>query len=260
MNYDITGKKAIVCAASRGLGKGCAMALAQEGVDLVINGRDPDVLEATAKEIRAATGVSVQAVAGDITTEAGREKVLAACSDPDILVTNAGGPPPGDFRDWSREQWIEALDANMLTPIALIRAVLDGMIERRFGRVINITSSGVKEPIAVLGLSNGARTGLTGFVAGLSRDVIRHNVTLNNLLPGAFDTDRRAAIIEAGARASGKPAAEVRQDHIRQTPAGRFGTIDEFGAVCAFLCSAQSGFITGQNMMLDGGAYRGTMG
>ena len=260
MNYEIKGRKAIVCAASRGLGKGCAVALAQEGVDVVINGRDADVLAATAEEIRNATGVKVTAVAGDITTESGREQVLAACPDPDILVTNAGGPPPGDFRNWDRQQWIEALDANMLTPIALMRAVIDGMIERKFGRIINITSSGVKEPINVLGLSNGARTGLTGFVAGLSRDVVQHNVTINNLLPGAFDTDRRAAIIEAGARASGKTPEEVRQDHIRQTPAGRFGTMHEFGAVCAFLCSTQSGFLTGQNVMLDGGAYRGTMG
>lgn len=260
MNYDIAGKTAIVCAASRGLGKGCAIALAREGVNLVINGRDLAVLNATAEEIRRETGVAVQTVAGDITTEAGRDSVLAACSSPDILVTNAGGPPPGDFRNWDREQWIEALDANMLTPIALMRAVLDGMISRQFGRIVNITSSGVKEPIAVLGLSNGARTGLTGFVAGLSRDVVRHNVTINNLLPGAFDTDRRAEIIAAGARASGKSVEAVREEHMRQTPAGRFGTIHEFGAVCAFLCSGQSGFMTGQNLMLDGGAYKGTMG
>ncbi|TFL14689.1 SDR family oxidoreductase [Pusillimonas caeni] len=260
MNYDITGKKAIVCAASRGLGKGCAMALAHAGVDLVINGRDPDVLAATAEEIRSACGVKVQAVAGDITTEAGRARVLAACPSPDILVTNAGGPPPGDFRSWERQQWMDALDANMLTPIELIKATLDGMIQRRFGRIVNITSSGVKEPIAVLGLSNGARTGLTGFVAGLSRDTIRHNVTINNLLPGAFDTDRRAAIVAAGAKASGRSEQEVRREQISQTPAGRFGTIEEFGAACAFLCSAQAGFITGQNLLLDGGAYQGTMG
>jgi len=260
MKYDIAGRKAIVCGASRGLGKGCAIALAQENVELYINARDEAVLEATAREIEQATGAKVHAVAGDITTPQGRDRVLSACPDPDILVTNAGGPPPGDFRNWSREDWIEALDANMLAPIALIQATLDQMVERRFGRIINITSSGVKEPIAVLGLSNGARTGLTGFVAGLSRDVVRHNVTINNLLPGAFDTDRRAAIVAAGAKASGRSEEEVRQEQVNQTPAKRFGTIDEFGSACAFLCSAQAGFITGQNLLLDGGAYRGTMG
>lgn len=260
MDYDIRGRKAIVCAASRGLGKGCAIALAREGVDLVINGRNPDTLASTAQEIQRETGVSVQWIVADITTQAGRAQVLEACPDPDILVTNAGGPPPGDFRNWDRQQWIDALDANMLTPIALMRATLDGMIERGFGRIINITSSGVKEPISVLGLSNGARTGLTGFVAGLSRDVIKHNVTINNLLPGAFDTDRRAEIIQDGARKSGKSAEQVREDQIRQTPANRFGTPAEFGAVCAFLCSVHAGFMTGQNLMLDGGAYKGTMG
>ena len=259
MKYAIEGKKAIVCGASRGLGKGCAVALAEEGVDLVINGRDPEVLAATAEEIRRKTGVSVTAVAGDITTAQGRQLVLQACPDPDILVNNAGGPPPGDFREWDRDAWISALDANMLTPIELIRATVDGMIERRFGRIVNITSSGVKQPIGILGLSNGARTGLTGFVSGLSRQLARQNVTINNLLPGAFDTDRRAAIVAAGARASGKSVEEVRRDQENETPAGRFGTIEEFGAACAFLCSAQAGFIIGQNLLLDGGAFPGTL-
>lgn len=259
MKYAIEGKKAIVCGASRGLGKGCAVALAEEGVELVINGRDPEVLAATAEEIRQKTGVPVTAVAGDITTAEGRQRVLQACPNPDILVNNAGGPPPGDFREWDRDIWISALDANMLTPIELIRATVDGMIERRFGRIINITSSGVKQPIGILGLSNGARTGLTGFVSGLSRQIVRQNVTINNLLPGAFDTDRRAAIVAAGARASGKSVEEVRRDQENETPAGRFGTIAEFGAACAFLCSAQAGFITGQNLLLDGGAFPGTL-
>jgi len=260
MDYGIAGKKAIVCAASRGLGKGCALALAREGVDLVINGRDADVLAATAEEIRREAGVDVQAVAGDITSDEGRRKVLEACPDPDILVNNAGGPPPGDFRQWDRDTWIDALEANMLTPIELIRATVDGMIARRFGRIVNITSSGVKQPIGILGLSNGARTGLTGFVAGLSRETVRHNVTINNMLPGAFDTDRRKAMIAAGAKASNRTEEQVRHEQANQSPAGRFGTIEEFGATCAFLCSAHAGFITGQNLLLDGGAFQGTMG
>ena len=259
MDYEIAGKKAIVCAASRGLGKGCAVALAEQGVELTINGRNVDVLAATAEEIRSRTGVKVTTVAGDITTAEGRARVLSACPEPDILVSNAGGPPPGDFRAWDRDTWIAALDANMLTPIELIRATIDGMIGRRFGRIINITSSGVKSPIGILGLSNGARTGLTGFIAGLSRETVRHNVTINNLLPGAFDTDRRAAMIAAGATASGKTQDQVRREQTEQSPAGRFGSIDEFGAACAFLCSAQAGFITGQNLLLDGGAFSGTM-
>lgn len=235
------------------------MALAEAGVDLVINGRNREVLERTASAIRTRTNANVTAVAADITTSEGRDKVLEVCADPDILVTNAAGPPPGDFREWSRETWINALDANMLAPIELIRATLDRMIARRFGRVVNITSGAVKAPIANLGLSNAARTGLTGFVAGLSRAVAQHNVTINNLLPGAFDTERRAFIIAAAAQASGKTAEEMRRNQIEQTPAKRFGSIDEFGAACAFLCSAQAGFITGQNLLLDGGAYPGTL-
>lgn len=260
MKYGLSGRKAIVCAASRGLGKGCAVALAQAGCDVTINGRNTDVLAATADEIRSMTDVRVTTVAADITTAEGRAKVLVACPDPDILVNNAGGPPPGDFRSWERETWISALDANMLTPIELIRATVDGMIARRFGRIVNITSSGVKEPINILGLSNGARTGLTGFIAGLARETVRNNVTINNLLPGAFDTDRRASIVEASAKAAGCSVEEARRRQCEQNPAGRFGTIEEFGAACAFLCSEQAGFITGQNLLLDGGAYSGTMG
>ena len=243
MNYEIAGKKAVVCASSKGLGKGCALALAKEGVELTINGRDRDALAATADEIRSLTGTRVTTVVADITTADGQARVLEACPAPDILVTNAGGPPPGDFRKWERSNWIDALDANMLTPIALIRKTLDGMIDRRFGRIINITSSSVKEPIGMLGLSNGARAGLTGFVAGLARETVKHNVTINNLLPGAFDTDRRTAVIRAAAKASGRSEAQVRIDHTEHGPAKRFGTIEEFGAACAFFCSAQAGYI-----------------
>ncbi len=259
MDLGLKGKKAIVCASSKGLGKGCAMALAQEGVDLVINSRSADVLEATAEEIRKATGVTVTPVACDVTTEEGRAKVLAACPNPDILVNNAGGPPPGDFRDWDRDDWIKALDANMLTPIFLIKATVDGMIERKFGRVVNITSGAVKAPIDILGLSNGARTGLTGFIAGLSRKTVRHNVTINNLLPGAFDTDRLHANMQAVAKKTGADVDELTKQRAAGIPAGRFGTPDEFGHACAYLRSAHSGFITGQNLLPDGGAFPGTM-
>lgn len=259
MKYEIAGKKAIVCASSKGLGKGCALALANEGVELTINGRNPDALAAAAAEIRSLTGAHVTTVAADVTTPEGRAQVLQACPSPDILVTNAGGPPPGDFRQWSREDWIAAVDANMLTPIALIRDTLDGMIGRRFGRIVNITSSGVKEPIGILGLSNGARAGLTGFIAGLARQTVKHNVTINNLLPGAFDTDRRTAVIRAGAKASGRTEAQVRLEQTDQNPAKRFGTVEEFGAACAFFCSAQAGYITGQNLLLDGGAFAGML-
>jgi 3-oxoacyl-[acyl-carrier protein] reductase len=258
MDLSIKGRKAIVCAASKGLGKGCAMALAREGVVLVINARSAEALEATARSIGAETGAKVTAVAADITTPEGRAKVLEACPDPDILVNNAGGPPPGDFRAWSREDWIKALDANMLTPIELIKATVDGMMARRFGRIVNITSGAVKAPIDVLGLSNGARAGLTGFVAGLARKTVRENVTINNLLPGPFDTDRLRATIGAMAKAEGRDVASVARERQSGNPAGRFGTIEEFGAACAFLCSAQAGFITGQNVLLDGGAVPGT--
>jgi 3-oxoacyl-[acyl-carrier protein] reductase len=258
MDLGIAGRKAIVCAASKGLGKGCAMALAADGVELVITARGRELLEATAEEIRKATGAKVTAVAGDITTPEGRRAALAACPAPDILVNNAGGPPPGDFRDWTREDWIKALDANMLTPIELIKATVDGMIERRFGRIVNITSSAVKAPIDILGLSNGARSGLTGFVAGIARKTVRHNVTINNLLPGAFDTDRLRSTMAMTAKNRSLPIDQVRAERAAGVPAGRFGTIEEFGAACAYLCSAQAGYVTGQNFLIDGGAYPGT--
>ncbi|WP_295007152.1 SDR family oxidoreductase [uncultured Dechloromonas sp.] len=258
MNLNLKGRKAIVCGASKGLGRACALALAEEGVDLVINARNAADLEATTEEIRSQTGVAVQAVAADITTEAGRALVLAACPAPDILVTNAGGPPPGDFRNWDQEAWYAALDANMLTPIFLMKAVVDGMLERRFGRIVNITSSAVKAPISILGLSNGARSGLTGFVAGLARETVAHNVTINNLLPGSFETDRLKSTVASYAQKLGVDAAQVRQQQMQATPAKRFGDPSEFGAMCAFLCGSQAGFITGQNLLLDGGAYPGT--
>src|SRR5207245_1931433 len=258
MDLGIKGKNAIVCAASKGLGKGCAMSLAREGVNITMNARTKDTLEAAAKEIRDATGVRVTTVAGDITTDAVRAALLQACPTPDILVNNAGGPPPGDFREWDRNAWLRALDANMLTPIELIKATIDGMIARRFGRIVNITSSAVKAPIDVLGLSNGARSGLTGFVAGLARKVAKHNVTINNLLPGSFDTDRLRSNMETRAKAAGKSVTEVREAAAKAIPAGRFGTPDEFGALCAFVCSAQAGYLVGQNLLLDGGNYPGT--
>ncbi|MGP1677810.1 MAG: SDR family oxidoreductase [Giesbergeria sp.] len=258
MDFGIKGKTAIVCASSKGLGRGCAFSLAREGVNLVITARGKETLEKTAEEIRAATGVKVTAVAGDITTEAGRALVLAACPDPDILVNNAGGPPPGNFRNWNRDIWIAALDANMLTPIELIKATVDGMIARKFGRIVNITSSSVKAPIEVLGLSNGARSGLTGFVAGIARKTVAHNVTINNLLPGSFDTDRIRTTVEAQAKTRGVSVEAVRKERMAQCPAGRFGDPAEFGDACAYLCSAQASYVTGQNFLIDGGSYPGT--
>lgn len=259
MDLGIAGKKAIVCAASQGLGKGCAMALAAEGVELVITARTAATLEATAAEIRSKTGATVSAVAGDITTEAGRAAALKACPDPDILVTNAGGPPAGDFHDWGEAEWIAALRSNMLTPIFLIKAVIDGMIARKFGRIVNITSGAVKSPIAVLGLSNGARAGLTGFVAGLARQVVRHNVTINGLLPGIFETQRIRDNLAFIAEREGRDFETVWTERIARQPARRFGTIEEFGAACAYLCSAQAGFINGQNILLDGGEFNSTL-
>ncbi len=258
MDFGIKGKTALVCAASKGLGKGCAMALAREGVEVTILARGREALEATADEIRKATGVKVTAVACDITTPAGRAAALAACPSPDILLNNAGGPPPGDFRDFTRDHWIAALDANMLTPIELIKATVDGMIARKFGRIVNITSSAVKAPIEVLGLSNGARSGLTGFVAGLSRKTVAHNVTINNMLPGLFDTDRLKTSSESMAKLQSKPFDEVHAARKKTVPAGRFGSAEEFGQLCAYLCSQQAGYITGQNMLIDGGAFPGT--
>ncbi len=259
MDLGIAGRKGIVCAASKGLGKGCARALAGEGVELVINARNVETLEATAREIAEDTGVTVTPVAADIASEDGRAAVLAACPAPDILVTNCGGPPAGDFRDWDRDDWLKALDANMLTPIALIKATVDGMIARGFGRIVNITSASVKAPYPYLGLSNGARTGLTGFVAGLARQTVRHNVTINNLLPGAHATDRTTEIAASLAAANGTTVEQEIEAMRNEENAGRFGTIEEFGAACAFLCGLQAGYITGQNLLLDGGSFPGTL-
>jgi 3-oxoacyl-[acyl-carrier protein] reductase len=258
MDLGIRGRNALVCAASKGLGKGCAVALARDGVNVTLVARGVDALNATADEIRRETGVQVNAVAADITTPEGRNAALAACPQPDILVNNAGGPPPGDFREWDREAWIKALDANMLTPIELIKATVDGMISRKFGRIVNITSSAVKAPIDILGLSNGARSGLTGFVAGLARKTVAHNVTINNILPGMFDTDRLRSSSVAAAKMQNKPFEEVHAARLKTVPAGRFGQPDEFGALCAFICSAHASYITGQNLLIDGGNYPGT--
>ncbi len=258
MDLGIRGKSALVCAASKGLGKGCALQLARDGVNVTLIARGAEALNATADEIRRETGVQVTAVAGDITTPEGRSKALAACPQPDILVNNAGGPQPGDFRDWDRETWIKAIDANMLTPIELIKATVDGMIARKFGRIVNITSSAVKAPIDVLGLSNGARSGLTGFVAGLARKTVAHNVTINNILPGFFDTDRLRSSTAGAAKAAGKSVDEMLAQRMKGVPAGRFGHPDEFGALCAYICSVHASYITGQNFLIDGGNYPGT--
>ena len=258
MDMGIRGKTALVCAASKGLGRACAMALAQEGVNVVITARGAEALEATAADIRSATGVTVITVAGDITTAEGRKAALAAAPQIDILINNAGGPAPGDFRDWDRDIWIKALDANMLTPIELIKATVDGMIARKFGRIINITSGAVKAPIDILGLSNGARSGLTGFVAGLSRKTVAHNVTINGLLPGPFETDRLKSTLGTWAKRDGISIEEAGARRKKENPAGRFGTPEEFGAACAFMCSAHAGYMTGQNILLDGGHYPGT--
>lgn len=257
MDLGLTGKRALVCAASKGLGRGCALALAAEGVEVVILARGAEALAATVAAIEAKGG-RARSVAADITTPEGRAAALAACPAPDILINNAGGPPPGDFRKFTREDWIRAIDANMLTPIELIRATVDGMMERGFGRIVNITSSSVKAPIEVLGLSNGARSGLTGFVAGLARRTVGRGVTINNLLPGSFDTDRLRTTLAARARAAGRDESQEAAFTAAQIPAGRLGSPEEFGAACAFLCSRQAGYITGQNLLLDGGAYPGT--
>ncbi|GAA4427791.1 SDR family oxidoreductase [Acidovorax lacteus] len=273
MDLGIAGKWALVCGASKGLGRGCAQALVREGVNLVVNARGQEALEQAARALaaegaaaahaRGSVAPQVLAVAADITTAAGRDTVFGVAGGPgrafDIVVTNAGGPPPGDFRQWDRDAWLRAVDANMLTPIELIRATVDGMAERGFGRIVNITSSAVKAPIDILGLSNGARSGLTGFVAGVARSPLaRQGVTLNNLLPGKFDTDRLAGTMSAAAQRSGSTLEAVRSAHQAQIPAGRFGTPEEFGAICAFLCSVHAGYITGQNVLADGGAFPGT--
>jgi 3-oxoacyl-[acyl-carrier protein] reductase len=264
MDLGIAGKWALVCGASKGLGLGCAQALVREGVNVLIVARGAEVLQAAATQLIAecagATGAEVQFVAADITTPEGRAAVFAQRKDFDIVVTNAGGPPPGDFRDWDREAWIKAVDANMLTPIELIKATVDGMAERGFGRIVNITSSSVKAPIDILGLSNGARSGLTGFVAGLARTskLAGSGVTINNLLPGAFETDRLRVTMQGAASKSGQPVDAIMDARRKTIPARRFGTPEEFGAICAFLCSTHAAYMTGQNVLADGGAYPGT--
>lgn len=258
MDLGIAGKTALVLASSKGLGRACAMSLGREGASITITARSQGKLEATAEDIRKLTGAQVTTVVADIATEEGRKVTLAACPNPDILVNNAGGPPPGDFRDWDREDWIAAIDANMLSAIFMIKATVDGMIERNFGRVVNITSSAVRAPIEQLGLSNGARCGLTGFCAGLARKTVAHNVTLNAILPGPFDTDRLTATLEAVAIASGKSLEDITAESKLRNPSGRFGDPAEFGELCAFICSAQAGYITGQNLLIDGGGYPGT--
>ncbi|MET1116812.1 MAG: SDR family oxidoreductase [Comamonas sp.] len=264
MDLGIAGKWALVCGASKGLGFGCAQALAGEGVNLVINARNPEALADAAQHLAALPGAGkVIAAAADITTAEGRAAVLSAAGGPgvdfDIVVTNAGGPPPGDFRDWDRDAWIKAVDANMLTPIELIKATVDGMAARGFGRIVNITSSAVKAPIDILGLSNGARSGLTGFVAGVARSGIAgKGVTINNLLPGKFATDRLQGTMQAAANKTGKSIDAISQASMNQIPARRFGNAQEFGAICAFLCSQHAGYMTGQNILPDGGLYPGS--
>ena len=257
MDLGIEGRLAVVCASSKGLGLGCATELAANGVNLIMNARSEDILNSSAENIRKRYQVKVTAVATDITTQEGRQATLAAAEGKtiDILVNNAGGPPPGDFRDWEREDWISAINANMLTPIELIKAVIDPMIKQKFGRIVNITSGSVKNPIPQLGMSNGARAGLTGFCAGLSRQVAEHNVTINNLLPGQFDTDRIASLFDTIAKNQGKSAKEVREAAAAANPTKRIGQINEFGHACAFLCSAHAGYVVGQNLLIDGGAF-----
>ncbi len=259
LDFGISGKTAVICASSKGLGFGCADALAAVGVNLVMNARTAETLAAAADRIRTKHGVSVTEVASDITTPEGRAAVLEAAGQVDILVNNAGGPPPGDFRDWTRETWIKAFDANMLAAFDLLTTVVDPMIERRFGRIVNITSGSVKTPIPMLGLSNGARAALTGFCAGLSRQVAQHNVTINGLLPGQFNTDRIESLINNTAKAEGRSPADVRASMEARNPARRLGEIEEFGFACAWMCSAHSGYLTGQNILIDGGSFNSTL-
>lgn len=259
MDLGLRGKTALVTASSKGLGRGCAEALAEAGVNLVLNARGAAALEAAAAEIRAKYGVQVVAVAGDITTTDARAAVLAAAAGADIVVTNAGGPPPGIWSDWTREDFIRAIDANMLTPVALMQALLPGMIARGWGRVVNITSQSVKAPIAQLGLSNAARAGLTGFVAGTARQVAPFGVCINNLLPGIHDTDRALSLDGGVVKAQGISMDEARALRMAGIPARRYGTAAEFGAACAFLCSQHAAFIVGQNILLDGGAMNSTL-
>jgi 3-oxoacyl-[acyl-carrier protein] reductase len=259
MDMGISGKKALICASSKGLGRGCAEALAAEGVNVVINGRNAEVLETTAAKIRETYGVQVTAVACDVTTAEGQAMIVVAAGDVDILVTNAGGPPPGLWSDWERDDFIAALDANMLTPIALMKACLPGMMARGWGRVVNITSQSVKAPIAVLGLSNAARTGLTGYVAGTARQVADKGVNINNLLPGIHATDRAVSLDSGVMKAQGITMKQAQKQRQASIPARRYGTAEEFGAACAFLCSQHAGYIVGQNILLDGGGTNATI-
>jgi 3-oxoacyl-[acyl-carrier protein] reductase len=259
MDMGIAGRRAIVCASSKGLGRGCAYALAREGVEVFVNGRNADEVERTASDIRASTGAEVTGVVADVTTEAGRAALLQACPQPDILINNAGGPPPRDFRELSEQDWIEGLVPNLVAPILLIRMTIDGMIERRFGRIVNITSRSVKTPLMHLPLSNAARAGLTGFVAGLSRQVAKHNVVINGLLPGPFETERQMGGARANAQKAGISLEAFLAAQREQVPAGRFGTPEEFGVACAFLCSEHASFIVGQNLLMDGGGFLSTI-
>lgn len=258
MDLGLTKKKAIICAASKGLGKACAEALAKEGAEIYICARTPAPLHQAAEEIYEASGQKVTAIPADVTTKEGREALLALCPHPDILVNNAGGPPAGDFRDFTPDDWHKAVEANMIAPIEMIKAVLDGVIDRKFGRIINITSGAVKSPIPALGLSNGARSGLTGFVAGLSRQVAEHNVTINNLLPGPFETDRLRSLFHDEAQRKAVDVGHLWDERKQLNPTKRFGKAEEFGAFCAFLCSCHAGYFTGQNVLIDGGAFPGT--
>ena len=259
MDLGLEGRTALVCAASKGLGRACAEALSREGARVTITARTADDLERTAAEISAATGRAVTPAAGDITTEEGRAAALAACPEPDILINNAGGPPAGDFREWGYGEWAGACNANMITPILLIKAVIDPMIGRRFGRILNVTSYAVKKPLPGLGLSNGARAGLTGFIAGLARETVKHNVTINNVLPGPFDTDRLRSNVAAMAERKAIPFDEEMQSRYDGNPSGRVGDPAEFGAMCAFLASAHAGYVTGQNIVVDGGEAMSTL-
>ena len=259
MDLGIFGRKAIICASSKGLGKACAVALAKEGVDVWISARTADTLQATADEINAAGAGMATAVTADVTTDAGRSALFEACPAPDILINNAGGPPPGDFRDWDQQDWFEAVNGNMYSAIDMIKRSLDGMIERRFGRIVNITSVAVKMPVSTLGLSNGARAGLTGFISGIAREPAQYNVTINNLLPGYIATDRMWSVLDAGAQQAGLDAETFQQNMFSKIGAKRPGEPDEFGATCAFLCSQQAAYITAQNLLMDGGLFPGTL-
>jgi len=259
MDLGIAGKSAIVCGSSKGLGKACALALCKEGVNVWISARGEGALKQTAAEIAAVGTGKVQALIADVTTNEGRDALLAACPQPDILINNAGGPPPGDFRDWDQADWFAAVNNNMFSAIDMIRRSLDGMVERRFGRIVNITSIAVKMPQGPLGLSNGARAGLTGFVSGIAREPSQHNVTINNLLPGFIATDRLKSLVKGWAENEGADAEQYSEAFYNKIPAKRPGDPDEFGAICAFLCSEQAAYLTAQNILMDGGAYPGTM-